>query len=443
MPQQQQKTVAEILPADPALNPQVRDIFVDVDPALATRDAELRSLLTTERATELLERMTNLGKLLSIDDNYEITLSKLQGQIDEAEKTRDGALAEIFEKVRPIERSYEQVRLFFENAKGDPTKAKNPIELYLLNADPASIKDSYSITIAALESHINQKNDNFDFKDDICNLVVPGSLPQDVREKLEEIANNFGVLLIGDIRDERSFKDVEDQFREGGAYAFLVRPDEKASSDVVTVGYLKVRDKHWFEREVDKGDDLYVPGSIAFAGSFVRADSEGGISQGPVGMKFGVVKGPMKARFEPLIAEMTQLSMKRQLIPVVRDANNRLCFYGCRSLADDPKGVLKFFTSYRILRYIERRVKLKLLEVAGQKLTREFMEQEVDEPLRNLMQDEVKKGSLLSFDLFVDKSEDKRMMGICDITLSVKPTGLLETVNLEIEVPPFEPAGEK
>jgi hypothetical protein len=47
--QQQQKTVAEILPADPSLKPQVRDIFVDVDPALASRDTELRSLLSPEQ----------------------------------------------------------------------------------------------------------------------------------------------------------------------------------------------------------------------------------------------------------------------------------------------------------------------------------------------------------------------------------------------------------
>jgi len=104
---------------------------------------------------------------------------------------------------------------------------------------------------------------------------------------------------------------------------------------------------------------------------------------------------------------------------------------------------MKFFTSYRILRYIERRVKLKLLEVAGQKLTREFIEKEVDEPLRHMLQEEVKKGSLINFDLFIDKSEEKRMMGICDIKLSVMPTGLLETVNLEIEVPPFEPEGKQ
>jgi len=136
---------------------------------------------------------------------------------------------------------------------------------------------------------------------------------------------------------------------------------------------------------------------------------------------------------------MTQLSMKRQLIPVVRDANNHLCFYGCRTLADDPRGVLKFFTASRILRYIERRVKLKLLEVAGQRLTREFLEKEVDEPIRHMLQEEVKKGSLINFELSIDKSEMKRMQGICDIKLTVMPTGLLEKVNLEIEVPPFEP----
>ena len=443
--QKEQKTITELMPADPSLKSQVGDMFVDFDPRFASRDSDLRSLFTPELAGELLNRLANLETLFSAEDNYETTISKLQNQINESESIRDSALAELFSQIRPLEKSYQQIRLFFENAKGDPTKAQDPIELYVYNADPGAIEDRYSLTIASIENFIKERNDNFDFRDDVCNLVVPGFLPQPVREKLEEVADSFGVLLIGDLRDERSFKEVEDQFREGGAYTFLVRPEEKASCDVVTVGYLKVRDAHWFEKQkaVEEGDDIYVPASVSFAGAFVRCDSQGGLSQGPVGMRFGQVKGPMKARFEPLITQMVQLSMKRQLIPVVRDADNHLCFFGCRTMADDPNGVLKFFTATRILRYIERRCKFKLLEVQGQRMTREFLEKEVDAPLRKFLQEEVKKGNLLSFELNVDKSEANRMQGICDIQLSVSPTSLMEKVNLTIEVPEFKGENEK
>ena len=39
---------------------------------------------------------------------------------------------------------------------------------------------------------------------------------------LEDIANKWGMLLIGDLRDEQSFRKLSDQFRtDGGAYEFL------------------------------------------------------------------------------------------------------------------------------------------------------------------------------------------------------------------------------
>ena len=57
------------------------------------------------------------------------------------------------------------------------------------------------------------------------------------------------------------------------------------------------------------------------------------------------MKGSEKCRVEPLIGEMEHISMERQLIPIIRDADNHLCFFGCRTQAYDPDGVLKFFTS--------------------------------------------------------------------------------------------------
>ena len=112
-------------------------------------------------------------------------------------------------------------------------------------------------------------------------------------------------------------------------------------------------------------------------------------------------------------------------------------------MADDPSGVPKSLTpsNLRILQNIEQRCKLKLLEFAGgQRMTREFMEKEVEAPLVKFLPEEVKKGNLSKFGFFVDKSESKRMKGICNIELSVI---LMEKVNLTIEVPEFKREPEK
>ena len=430
------RTTDQIL-GNSAARELLHDIFADLHPALTNEKSDLASIFSAQSAKEFLGQLTNFEQLISADDTYEITVKKLQKQIDSAEAVRDELLAQIFEQIRPLEMSYRQLQLFFENAKVNDGKIRKPVELFILNADPKAMQDIFSMNLAAMEHFVTQRNDNFNFRDDICNLVVPGYYPQAIREKLEVMANTWGMLMISDLDDEKSFKNVERNFLPGGKYEFLKRPDDAAAADVCLMGYLQLRPAHWFEKGADQADGLYGPPSLVFAGAVARADDAQGLAQGPVGSRFGRVAGAGKARIEPLIGEMEHLSMERQLIPIIRDADNHLCFYGCRTQADDPNGVLKFFTSYRILRYLERCCRHYLLQVAGQVLTRDFMDQQIETPLKRLLSEQVEQGTILGFDLFVDKDSNKRMQGICDITLNVMPTGPAETFVLKIDVPEF------
>ena len=427
------RTTDQILGNSPARE-LLHDIFADLHPALTNEKSDLSSIFSAQSAKEFLGQLTDFEKLIDASDSYEATVKKLQGQIDSAEAIRDELLAQIFEQIRPLETSYRQVQLFFENAKVGDGKVRKPVELYILNADAKAMQDIFSMNLAALEHFVVQRNDNFNFRDDICNLVVPGHYPQPIREKLEQLSNTWGMLMISDLDDEKSFKNVERNFLPGGKYEFLKRPDDAAAADVCLMGYLQLRPAHWFEKGPDQADGLYGAPSMVFAGAVARADDAQGLAQGPVGSRFGRVAGAGKARIEPLIGEMEHLSMERQLIPIIRDADNHLCFYGCRTQADDPNGVLKFFTSYRILRYLERCCRHYLLQVAGQVLTRD---QQIETPLKRLLDEQVEQGTILGFDLFVDKDSNKRMQGICDITLNVMPTGPAETFVLKIDVPEF------
>lgn len=427
---------AEELIAESPTRELLQDIFADLHPALTDEKRELASIFTPQSAKEFLSQLTSFDQLLQEEDSYSDTVSKLQQQIDKAEAVRDDLLAQLFRQTRPVEQSYRQLQLLFENSKVMDGKVRKPVEVYVLNADPAAMKDVFSMSIAAMENFVRSRNDNFNFRDDICNLVVPGFYTQNIREKFEQIASQWGMLLIGDLDDEKSFKNVERNFLPGGKYEFLKRPEDQAAADVCLMGYLQLRAPYWFEKE-DLKDGLYAPPSVAFAGAVARADDAQGLAQGPVGSRFGRVYGAEDARIEPLIGEMEHLSMERQLIPVIRDADNHLCFFGCRTQADDPYGVLKFFTSYRILRYLERCCRHYLLQVAGQVLTRDFMDEQIEAPLKRLLDEQVEQGTILGYDLFVDKDSNKRMQGICDITLSVMPTGPAETFVLKIDVPEF------
>lgn len=436
------KSTNQILGDSPARDVLV-EIFADLHPGLIDEDRSITSIFTPQSAREFLAQLTDITSLLSEEDSFEETLAKLQSQINEAEEIRDDLLEQVFTQLRPIERSYRELQTFFENTKIYDGKQRKPIELFIWNTDPREIKGAHSMTIAAVENFCKKRNDNFNFRDDICNLVIPGWISQPVRERLESIANQWGILLITDIDDEKSFQNVERNFRPGGKYEFLKRPEDRAAADVVVMGYLQLRAKHWFEKTVDNGDDLYGPPSLAFAGAVARTDDSAGMAQGPVGSRFGQVTGPEKARIEPLISEMEHISMERQLIPVIRDADNKLCFFGCRTLADDPYGVYKFFTSYRIIRYIERCCRHYLLQVAGQVLTREFMDEAIEKPIMRMLQEQVEAGTLIDFKLDIDRDANKRMQGICDLKLEVMPTGPGESFRLKIDTPEFTPEGSK
>ncbi len=422
----------------PAVHKVLKDIFADIHPMLEGK-SEIPSIFTPEAAGDLLQRLTDFEALLSESDSYDQTLAKFQQQIDQAEGLRDEVMAKLYEEIRPIEASYRQIWLFFENSVVPDGKQRKPVEFFIYNAEAKAMKNRESTTLEAIRRFTRGRNDNFNFRDDICNVVVPGSIPMEVREALEEEAWKWGMLLITDLSDEKSYKEAVNQFRPGGRYEFLKRPDNKAASDVVMVGFLKLRDAHWFEKKND-ADDLYAPASVIFAGAMARTDrARDSVVQGPIGTKFGQIKGVEKARIECLISEMELLSQEMQVIPIIRDADNHLCFYGCRSLADDKYGVYKFFTAYRVLSYLERAVGARLREVAGQVLTREFMDEEIEKPLERLLNEQKAQGTIMEYKLFVDKDSNKRMQGVCDIYMEVMPVGPAETFRVKIDVPEFKP----
>jgi hypothetical protein len=433
-------TVEEILAV--AENNQVRrvlaDIFSDLHPPLSDEKSELVEMFTPESAGEFIRRITNFESLLSETDTYEQTLGKFQEQIDQAEAVRDEVLSKLFEEIRPLEASYRQIALFFENAAVPGSKQQVPVEFHVFNADPAMMRNTDSSTLGAIKKFLEIRNDDFNFRKYICNMVVPGGIPMNVREELEQAAWTWGVLLVTDLADEKSFESVVANFRTGGRYEFIKRADEKAASDVVLASTLKLRDAHWFEN--DNGDDLYGPASVAFAGALARTDRQTeSVVQGPIGSKFGQIKGVDKARIECRIGQMELLSQKMQVIPVIRDADNHLCFFGCRTAAEDPYGVYKFFTAYRVLMYLERRIANHLRSVTGHVLTRDFMDKHVEDPILQLLEKQKEQGTILEYKLFVDKDSNKRMQGICDINIEVMPTGPAEVFRITIDVPPFKP----
>ena len=438
------KTAQDII-AKKSAGKAIEEIFNVIHPAPAR--TALTDIFTAEAASQFVKRVSDFSSLLSTADGYDQALKKLDAQIQKLESLRDEVLAQIYEKIRPIARSYRELQLSFENNEVRDSQQRPPVEFYIFNADTKAVtSDVNSSTLQALDEFVQSRNDSFNFRQFICNLVVPGYVPDLVRKRLEDMANQWGMLLIGDLKDDKSFKQLSDQFRtDGGAYEFLKRPEDRAAADVVIAGHVKLRDKHWFEKPAENDDaDLYAPASLLFAGCLARTDrtTGGGIAQGPVGMIFGQIRGVEKARIEPRISQMEHLTMERQVLCMIRDDSNQLCFAGSRTQAEDPKGVLKFFTSYRVLRYLERRISVYLRRVAEQRLTRDLVKEQVRNPIEEFLEDELKKGTIYKYSMDIDMDEDKFAQGVLDIKLEVLPVGPAETFELKIDTPEFKKGKE-
>ena len=122
----QTRTTAEILGDSPARE-LLQDIFADLHPGFLDESRTVDSIFTAQAAGDFLKQLTDLENLFTVDDSYESTVQKLQAQINGAEAMRDQLLAQLFTTLRPLERSYKQVQLFFENSKVMDGKVRKPV----------------------------------------------------------------------------------------------------------------------------------------------------------------------------------------------------------------------------------------------------------------------------------------------------------------------------
>ena len=91
----------------------IEEIFGGIHPAGVK--TSFSTVFTPETAGQFMQRVGGFSALLSAQDSHQAALEKLDAAIAKAEAIRDEVLAKVFEKIRPIERSYRELHQFFEN----------------------------------------------------------------------------------------------------------------------------------------------------------------------------------------------------------------------------------------------------------------------------------------------------------------------------------------
>src|SRR5689334_3892360 len=162
------KTVIDIVKRAPEdLRPVLIEMFKGWSPILRRVDDPLAEIFRGLAAKQQLDRLTALSELLNAGDSFDQVMAKIQGKIEATEQIKAKFLAQIFDKIRPLEASYNSLWMFFENAKTSAGQQR-PGELHVLNADAAALKDSKaSMTLQSITKFISKRNDSFDFRQTI------------------------------------------------------------------------------------------------------------------------------------------------------------------------------------------------------------------------------------------------------------------------------------
>ena len=375
-------------------------------------------------------------KAKSEADTPEQVDAKIRAQLSRAQEMSEDLVRQIFEKVRPIERSYRAVSLFFLNAGTAEDQPEPPAELFILNCDSSAIREGQpSKTLKSAELFLQARNDRFEFRGQVSTLAVPTAVPAAARESLQDMAEKWGVLLLCQIGDERSVDAVKNNLRIGRKYEVLLRPESRDIQPLFTVGSLAVRGPHPFEQGFEAEDGLLVPPTLALAGILARMERE----RLPVGEVFLFpILGCNTSLPCFALGDLDQFGLEHQLLISVRDERNVHCLYDCRRANGATESILRTFFARRVLRFIRSSIQWQINAVEGHVLTRDFLEVAIENPIEKILRSLQDQGVIGAYQVFVDKGFEKRMQGVLDVQVKLALDELADPVTLDLSFSTFK-----
>lgn len=346
------------------------------------------------------------------------------------------ALEAVFRLLRPVERSYRLVQLFFAHADAGRKSGISTCDLIVLNGDTQAITDSPgSPTLQALATLLKSRNDSDQFRDSIGCVVVPGYLSGGARNRIETMLREWNTLFLTDLADEPNFRRLKDALP--GKYDFLSQPTAAESNTLFFANWIKLRDAHAFELDdsgASPGAGLFGPASLPVAGLVLQTDRAvgAGTTDVPRALKFGELRGTDKARIEPRPGQLGDLITARELVVVVRNENNELWAVGVGAETANPLGLVRYFTPFRILRLLQREIERLLQRLAGKQLTAEFVAANVQAPINAMLGDAMRSGIVTKYDARAGVDEARLAAGQLDVTIEVQPAGTSDVYSISV-----------
>jgi hypothetical protein len=242
--------------------------------------AESRSLLA--------QRLDAWVRAIEAAEDLDDIHDKATERVDMLSELLDKNLAEAYELIRPLEKTYRAVNGFFLNAQVEPGQA---VDAYFYNAAADQLLDTDDPTLFEdLAEKIREEYKFFSLKNVYSNMVIPawpGGVPQ--IDRLGKLGETYKMQIYCDTEDYETYDELLDNM---DLYEGLRASVSEKQYVVLAGNHLMSRDQHSFE-----DDPLYVSPAAHIAGLVYQLDETMGTQEAAAGYVKGSLQGPLKARF--------------------------------------------------------------------------------------------------------------------------------------------------
>jgi len=241
-----------------------------------------------ESRTLLKQRLGAWIKAIESAEDLDDVHEKASERVDLLAELLDKNLADAFEVIRPLERTYRGLNGFFLNAQVEPGA---PVEAYFYNASSEQLLDTDDPTLFEdLAERIREEYKFFSLKNVYSNMVIPdwpGGVPQ--IDRLGKLGESYKMQVYVDTADYETYDELLDNM---DLYEGLRASVSEKQYVVLAGNHLMGREEHAFE-----DDPLYLSPASHIAGLIYQLDETQGTQEAAAGYVKGGLQGPLKARF--------------------------------------------------------------------------------------------------------------------------------------------------
>lgn len=389
------KTIADLLKM-----PNLKMFGSEKDEVVERREDWLSNSQFTDSRKDMKKDLVLLINLLEgssdIAGSAHAQKERLQGLIDQN-------LATVFDKTRPIEKTWRELALFYTNAA-----QKEVRNLVVVNTNAKKMDED--VIVKKLTDMITETNSAaIDMSKNFSLMVVPNYPGQSLIEKLSTMAAKNKVLFLTDYQDLESVDSVLDASNEEGKPK-LGGVEKLWSRTVAFTNYGLLRDKYPQEKRV-----MYGSPSAAVAGKLYDMKN---LAQPIAGAQHGPLKGFNGLHFKVNIDETNRLDAEN-LNPLTL-AFGSIMPFNCLTLFKGDNVELRQYSVIRTLDYVDKLLKHFLNQYVFTSMLDRDKKQHVYETILRMLKDLednkiLKKGRITYFD--INQNQPDRF----DIKLSLVP----------------------